>query len=57
MNFKSKSLKWVGFFSSAFLTATAFAPGTFHIPPVFRPWIFMLDLLWLTLVFSGFFTP
>lgn len=57
MDIKSKSLKWIGIFSTILLNAAALSPNSFNVPIQVRSWLFVFNIIWFVLVCSGIFTP
>lgn len=52
---KKQLRKWFGFISTTVFFACAILPGTFGIPAIWRPWIFLGSIMWMFLFATGFF--
>jgi hypothetical protein len=45
--------KWVGFVSTVTILVLSFTPGTFNIPGMLRPWIFLGSIIWFLVFATG----
>ncbi len=53
---KKRFRKWFGYISTTTVFVIAIMPGTFGIPTLWRPWIFLGSIMWFFLFSTGFFT-
>jgi hypothetical protein len=53
---KRRIWKWLGYASTAILLFGAVAPQTLNIPLQWRPWVFLVSILWIFLFSTGSFS-
>ena len=55
--FKSRILQGFGMIGMLVLGAAALAPNALHISAGFRPWVFIVFILWIIFYCAGIFNP
>jgi hypothetical protein len=50
---KRRLTKYSGYVATLVVFIVGITPGTFNIPLVLRPWIFLASILWIVIFSSG----
>jgi hypothetical protein len=53
---KRRLAKVTGYITTAAIFVVGITPGTFNIPVILRPWIFLASIVWFVAFSSGVFS-